>query len=57
MYNCEWVASISALAIAIAKGKTPEEIAFLSRLLFLLSSNLSVLSTAPPVPDNDPCIK
>lgn len=57
MYNCEWVASISALAIAIAKGKTPEEIAFLSRLLFLLSSNLSVLSTAPPASDNDPCIK
>ncbi len=57
MYNCELVASANALAIAIAKGKTPEEIIFISRTLALVSASLSLLATAPPASDSESCLK
>ncbi len=48
MNNCEWAASLTALAIAIAKDKTDSEIIFLSRLFAQLSTSLSLLGTANP---------
>lgn len=48
MSSCEWGALIYALAVAIAKDRTKEEIAFMSLLFSLLSSNLALLSTTLP---------
>ncbi len=48
MNNCDYAASLTALAIAIAKGKTDPEIIFLSRLFAQLSASLSLLGTQNP---------
>jgi len=48
MRSCEWATFITVLAITIAKGKTEEEIAFLSLLFSQLGDTLAVLATEPP---------
>lgn len=48
MKSCEWVATITALAMAIAKGRSAEEIQFLSNLFLQLGDTLTVLSLEPP---------
>lgn len=48
MSNCETAIAINALAIAIAKDKTPEELRYLAALAFQLASTLITLSETPP---------
>jgi hypothetical protein len=48
MNNCELAVSINALAIAIAKGKSTEEIRYIAAIIFQLASTLITLSSVPP---------
>jgi hypothetical protein len=48
MTSCEWLASVNALAMAIAKDKSPDEIEFLALLFTLLGDALAVLAIPPP---------
>ncbi len=53
MNICEWTASVNAIAIALSKGKSIEELIFLSRSLSLLASSLSLLATPPQGNEKD----
>lgn len=48
MTSCEWVAAINALAVAIAKDKSAEELVFLALLFTQLGDTLAVLAATPP---------
>lgn len=48
MNSCEIALSVNAIAIAIAKDKTPEELRFLAAIFFQLGSTLVTLSETPP---------
>lgn len=48
MSSCEWAASVTALAVAIAKNRTPEELNFLSALFVQLGDTLATLAITPP---------
>ncbi len=48
MNACEWTLFLNALALAIAREKSVDELAFLSLIFSQLSANLALLSTTPP---------
>lgn len=48
MNNCELMLFLNALSTAIAKGKTTEELIFLSLVCSQLSSNFGLLAVTPP---------
>lgn len=48
MTSCEWASTVTAMAIAIAQDKTPEEIAFLALLFVQLGDTLATLAVEPP---------
>lgn len=48
MNNCELMLFLNALSTAIAKGKTTEELIFLSLICSQLSSNFGLLAVTPP---------
>jgi hypothetical protein len=48
MTTCEWAAAVNALAIAISRDKTSEEVAFLGLIFTQLGDTLSLLAATPP---------
>ena len=48
MTSNEWAVAITAIACALAKGKTSDEIEYLALLFSQLSSTLATLAAAPP---------
>jgi len=48
MSSCEWATTVTALAVAIAKNKTADEINFLAALLIQLGDTLTTLAITPP---------
>jgi uncharacterized protein HemY len=48
MKSCEWVAAVTAFAVAIAKDRSPEEIEFLALIFTQLGDTLATLAFTPP---------
>lgn len=48
MRSCEWATFVTGLALAIAKDRSKEEIAFLGLLFNQLGDALALLATEPP---------
>ncbi|SMC73827.1 DUF6774 domain-containing protein [Papillibacter cinnamivorans] len=48
MTSCEWAATVTLIATAIAQGRTSDELVFLAALFTQLGDTLVTLSQTPP---------
>ncbi len=48
MTSCEWAAAVTAIALAIAKGRTPAEVEYIALLFSQLAATLSTIAATPP---------
>lgn len=56
MTSCEWAAAVTALAVAIAKDRSADELSFLSVLFVQLGDTLATIAATPPTcQEKPPC--
>lgn len=56
MTSCEWAAAVSALAVAIAKDRSAEELGFLALLFVQLGDTLATIAATPPTCQDKPLL-